>query len=215
MYFNKSGFITFLKKYARAQTANILNYGYSSNFSIYRPIGIWFPNLPFPVKSMTLEEMIPAGNIRFAEGFDDWHNAIQAACTPLLEHGSLAQQHVNAMIRKVERHGPVPLSPGVVVLRTDPQLNAYAAAMSLLKISRPVQFGIHMQHHVKLIFSIAITDSKSHQPALCQLARLIMNPEKLQKLHECNSASAVAALISSIPDDFSSEIRPPHLDIAR
>ncbi|MBB5191811.1 PTS system ascorbate-specific IIA component [Silvimonas terrae] len=154
---------------------------------------------------MTLEEMIPAGNIRFAEGFDDWHDAIQAACTPLLERGALVQQHVNAMIRKVQRHGPVAISPGIVILRTDPQLNAYAVAMSLLKISRPVQFGIHMQHRVKLIFSVAITDSKSHQPALCQLARLIMHTEKLRQLHDCNTASALAALISSIPDEFSSK----------
>ncbi|GAB7126654.1 hypothetical protein JCM19000A_11610 [Silvimonas sp. JCM 19000] len=148
-----------------------------------------------------LTEIMPADSIRFAEGFTDWREAVRVSCQPLLERGAIEATYIDAIIENVEKIGPyIVISPDVAIPHARPEAGARAIAMALLKTTTPVQFSADPDHHARLLFAFSATDNHSHQRALRQLARLIMDEARFAQLQAATSAAAILELIASQPE---------------
>ena len=52
------------------------------------------------------KELVEKKHYSFHEGFDDWRDAVRAACQPLLDDGTIEPEYPEAIIAKVEELGP-------------------------------------------------------------------------------------------------------------
>ncbi|BCL75306.1 hypothetical protein JHS3_10420 [Jeongeupia sp. HS-3] len=148
-----------------------------------------------------LQDILPVESIRFADRFDDWRDAVRAACQPLLERGAIEPAYIDAIIENVEKIGPyIVIAPDVAIPHARPEAGAKAIAMSLLKVSEPVAFSDDPEHQARLLFAFSATDSHSHQRALKQLAHWIMDEAKFAELQAATSPEVIAALIASLGD---------------
>ena len=145
-----------------------------------------------------LQDILPASSIQFVDGFDDWRTAVRAACQPLLDRGCIAPGYIDAIIENVEKIGPyIVISPDVAIPHARPEAGAKAIGMALLKTTRPVQFSADPDHHARLLFAFSATDNHSHQRALRQLARLIMDEARFAQLQAATSAEIILELIAT------------------
>ncbi|AOX99356.1 PTS sugar transporter subunit IIA [Jeongeupia sp. USM3] len=148
-----------------------------------------------------LQDILPAGSIRFATQFADWRDAVRSACEPLLERGAIEPAYIDAIIDNVEKIGPyIVIAPDVAIPHARPEAGAKAIAMSLLKVEHPVKFGDDPDHHARLLFAFSATDSHSHQRALKQLAHWIMDEDKFAALQAATTTGQITALIASLAD---------------
>ncbi|GGP22540.1 PTS sugar transporter subunit IIA [Silvimonas iriomotensis] len=148
-----------------------------------------------------LKEILTADSIRFAEGYADWREAVRVSCEPLLERGAIAPSYIDAIIENVEKIGPyIVISPDVAIPHARPEAGARAIAMALLKTTTPVKFSDDPDHHARMLFAFSATDNHSHQRALRQLARLIMDEQRFAQLQAASTAEAVLELIAGIPE---------------
>ena len=52
------------------------------------------------------KEFVTQKHYSFHEGFDDWRDAIRAACAPLEADGTIQPEYASFIIEKVEELGP-------------------------------------------------------------------------------------------------------------
>ena len=54
-----------------------------------------------------LKELISKKRYSFHEGFENWEEAIEASCKPLIDEGVTENSYVNAIIENVKKFGPI------------------------------------------------------------------------------------------------------------
>jgi mannitol/fructose-specific phosphotransferase system IIA component (Ntr-type) len=146
-----------------------------------------------------LQDILTLDSVRFAERFDDWRLAVRAACEPLLERGAIDAGYIDAIIGNVEKIGPyIVIMPDVAIPHARPEAGARAIAMALLKTTVPVAFGTDPDQQVRLLFAFSATDSHSHQAALRQLSRLLMDETLFASLQAATTPAEVLALIARV-----------------
>lgn len=63
-----------------------------------------------------MKEIVAKKHYSFHEGFDDWRDAVRAACQPLLDDGTIDPIYPDEIIRKVEELGPyIVIAPDIAI----------------------------------------------------------------------------------------------------
>ncbi|GBF75691.1 hypothetical protein PA598K_04113 [Paenibacillus sp. 598K] len=128
----------------------------------------------------------------------DWRQAIHAAAQPLLQSGAIEPRYIEAMIRKVEEHGPyIVLAPGIAIAHARPEDGALRTAFSLLKLEEPVAFGEEERHQVSVLFVLASGDGQSHLKPLAELSALLRDPHKRKLLENTNGINDLLAWVQN------------------
>ncbi|MFS0724202.1 BglG family transcription antiterminator [Paenibacillus sp. 1P07SE] len=146
--------------------------------------------------ALSLDRLLTQERIRLLETAADWRTAIRAAAWPLLDEGAIEPRYVEAMIQKVEEHGPyIVLAPGVAIAHARPEDGAARTAIALLKLARPVAFGEAPRHQVRVLFVLASADGQSHLKPLSQLSLLLGDPHKREALENTNAIEDVLKFV--------------------
>ena len=62
------------------------------------------------------KEMVEKKHYTFQQGFDDWKDAVRAACQPLLADGTIEDIYPEEIIKKVEELGPyIVIAPDICI----------------------------------------------------------------------------------------------------
>ena len=131
----------------------------------------------------------------FHEGFDDWRDAVRAACQPLLADGTIEPVYVDEIIKKVEELGPyIVIAPDICIPHAQEGLGVHDTAISFMKTERPVRFSDDGEHDARLFFVLASTDNARHLENLGFIAEKLGDEAYVAKILACKTPEDLLAM---------------------
>ena len=121
------------------------------------------------------KELVEKKHYSFHEGFDDWRDAVRAACQPLLDDGTIEKEYPEIIIGKVEELGPyIVIAPNICIPHAERGRGVNDTAMCFMKTEKPVSFDPNDPDKDARIFVVlAATDDEVHLNNLMQLSETL------------------------------------------
>lgn len=143
-----------------------------------------------------LLETITEKDIQIKLHAKDWEDAVRQAAAPLKENGAIEQSYIDGIIDSVHENGPYfVLTKGFALAHTRPECGANRLAMNFTTFDPPVEFGSGANDPVSLVITLAATDANSHIDLLAELAEVLMDPDKMQKMFCADSKEEFLELL--------------------
>ncbi len=136
------------------------------------------------------------GNMQIVDSVDSWEDAIKVGAKPLLDKGNIEAKYVDAMIESVHKNGPyMVLVDGIAMPHSRPENGVVKSGMSFLKVKNGVDF-YKTDEKVYLFFTLAAADANGHQEAIADLADLLDDDDKMEKIIKSDlSGDEILALL--------------------
>ncbi|PSW20721.1 PTS mannitol transporter subunit IIA [Photobacterium sanctipauli] len=145
-----------------------------------------------------LKELLTQDVISVHDSAENWQQAIELACQPLLDKGAIEKSYVEAIFRSHNEMGPYyVVGPGIAMPHARPEDGVKKLSLSLTVIRDGVNFDADENDPVKLLVTLAATDSNSHVDAIAQLAELFMNEEHVAAICEAKDVETIRAIIET------------------
>ena len=129
------------------------------------------------------KEFVAQKHYSFHEGFDDWREAIRAACAPLVADGTIQKEYVSYIIEKVEELGPyIVIAPEICIPHAERGRGVNRSAMCFMKSETPVRFHEDGEHDARIFVVLAAADDEEHIQNLMELSERLSDEETVAKL---------------------------------
>ncbi|WP_028866186.1 PTS sugar transporter subunit IIA [Psychromonas aquimarina] len=143
-----------------------------------------------------LKKMLTEDVIRIHESAENWQQSIEFACQALLDNGAIEPSYVDAIFRSHQEIGPYyVVGPGIAMPHARPEDGVNRLSLSLTVIKQGVNFDNEENDPVKLLLTLAATDSVSHVEAIQQLVELFMNEEHIEAICNASDTAAVRSIV--------------------
>ena len=143
-----------------------------------------------------LQKLLTEDVIRIHDSAEDWQQAIELSCAALIEKGAIKPSYVQAIFRSHAELGPYyVVGPGIAMPHARPEDGVNQMALGLTVIREGVNFNAEENDPVKLLVTLAATDSNSHVDAIAQLAELFMNDEHIEEICRAQSVADVIKIV--------------------
>ncbi|HBN6201914.1 TPA: PTS sugar transporter subunit IIA [Vibrio parahaemolyticus] len=143
-----------------------------------------------------LRELITSDVIRIHSDATDWKDAISKSCEALIENGAIEPSYVEAIYRSHEELGPYyVVGPGMAMPHARPEDGVNRLSLAITVIQNGVNFNSEENDPVKMLVTLAATDSNSHVDAISKLVELFMNEEHVEAICNAQSKEDVLAII--------------------
>ena len=130
-----------------------------------------------------LESMLVLDNIAIYDKAENWIDAITKAVTPLVEHGFVEARYIQSIIDNTRQYGPYyVLAPELALPHARPEQGVLKKQIGVTLLRHPVKFS-EDGYDVRLLITLAASDSQSHLEALQTLSEIMIPkiPNKTQK----------------------------------
>ena len=136
-----------------------------------------------------LKELVEKKRYSFHEGFDDWRDAVRAACQPLIDDGAIKTVYPDEIIKKVEELGPyIVIAPNLCIPHAQEGVGVNETAMCFMKTEKPVHFDPNDPDKDARVFVVlASTDNNIHLQNLALLVETMSDEEKFAKILEAKT----------------------------
>ena len=129
------------------------------------------------------KEFVAQKHYSFHEGFDDWRDAIRAACAPLVADGTIQKEYVSYIIEKVEELGPyIVIAPEICIPHAERGRGVNRTVMCFMKSETPVRFHEDGEHDARIFVVLAAADDEEHIQNLMELSERLSDEETVAKL---------------------------------
>jgi PTS system ascorbate-specific IIA component len=143
-----------------------------------------------------LRDALAEGSIALNASLADREAAVRRSGELLVASGQVDPDYTTAMLAALEEFGPyIVLAPGVALAHARPTPAVHGVAFSVLTLDPPVAFGHPDNDPVRLVVGMAAPDDESHIEALRQLAELLGDETRRDRLMAASTAQDVLALI--------------------
>ncbi|GAA0070381.1 PTS sugar transporter subunit IIA [Clostridium sardiniense] len=143
-----------------------------------------------------LKELIEKGRYSFHEGFDNWEDAVKAACAPLEEEKAIEREYSDLIIESIKKHGPyIVIAPKIAIPHAQEGKGVNETSICLMKTNTPVRFGDGDEYDAQLFFVLASTDNNIHLQNLSRMVELISDEEMVEKLLKAKSVEDLKELV--------------------
>ena len=135
------------------------------------------------------KEFVEKKHYSFHEGFDDWRDAVRAACAPLLSDGTIEKEYPEIIIQKVEELGPyIVIAPNICIPHAERGRGVNDTAMCFMKTEKPVSFDPNDPDKDARIFVVlAATDDEVHLNNLMALSETLSDEDIVAKVLEAKT----------------------------
>ena len=135
------------------------------------------------------KEIVEKKHFSFHEGFDDWRDAVRAACAPLLSDGTIEKEYPEIIIQKVEELGPyIVIAPNICIPHAERGRGVNDTAMCFMKTEKPVSFDPNDPDKDARIFVVlAATDDEVHLNNLMALSETLSDEDIVAKVLEAKT----------------------------
>ena len=141
------------------------------------------------------KEFVTQKHYSFHEGFDDWRDAIRAACAPLEADGTIQPEYASFIIEKVEELGPsIVIAPDICIPHAERGRGVNRTAMCFMKTEKPVRFHEDGEHDARLFVVLAAADDDEHIQNLMELSERLSDEETVAKLLAATSPADLLAI---------------------
>ncbi|EOX3404222.1 PTS sugar transporter subunit IIA [Vibrio cholerae] len=145
-----------------------------------------------------LSELITSDVIRIYPNAADWKDAVQKSCQALIDNGAVEPRYVDAIFRSHEEIGPYyVVGPSMAMPHARPEDGVNRLSLAITVIQQGVHFDSEGNDPVKMLVTLAATDSESHVGAIAQLAELFINEEHVEQICHAQTIEDVLAVIKN------------------
>ncbi|EJL6479079.1 TPA: PTS sugar transporter subunit IIA [Vibrio cholerae] len=145
-----------------------------------------------------LSELITSDVIRIYPNAADWKDAVQKSCQALIDNGAVEPCYVDAIFHSHEELGPYyVVGPSMAMPHARPEDGVNRLSLAITVIQQGVHFDSEGNDPVKMLVTLAATDSESHVGAIAQLAELFMNEEHVEQICHAQTIEDVLAVIKN------------------
>ncbi|GAA0178958.1 BglG family transcription antiterminator [Clostridium sediminicola] len=135
------------------------------------------------VKMLMLKDILKKESIRLKVEANNWEEAVEAAGGILVSQKKVKQGYVDSMIGAIKDLGPyIVIMPGVAFAHARPDETVLETCMSMITLTKPVEFGSKHNDPVKLVFAFAANTGEAHLQALQDLAQFLSSEKNLKLL---------------------------------
>lgn len=143
-----------------------------------------------------LKELIEKGRYSFHDGFDNWEDAVKAACAPLEKEKVIEKEYADLIINSIKKHGPyIVIAPKIAIPHAQEGHGVNETAICFMKTNTPVSFGEGEEYDAQLFFVLASVDNEVHLKNLTKMVELISDEETVEKLLEAQSVEELKKLV--------------------
>lgn len=142
------------------------------------------------------KEFVEKKRYSFHEGFDDWRDAVRAACQPLLDDGTIETVYINEIIKKVEDLGPyIVIAPNICIPHAQEGLGVHDTAICFMRTEKPVHFDPNdPEKDARLFFVLASVNNEVHMQNLMAMSEACSNEDFVAKLLEVKTPEELATM---------------------
>ncbi|HOJ01019.1 MAG TPA: PTS sugar transporter subunit IIA [Anaerolineaceae bacterium] len=145
----------------------------------------------------SLKNALPAEQINLNVSVNDWQEAVREAGQLLLEAGAVSPQYIDAMIQTAKELGPyIVIAKGIAMPHAASEAGAKRAALSLVKLAHPIEFGNPDNDPVELVIGLAAIDGETHMNTMRMLAELIIDRERVSRLFAAQTKEEILQVIA-------------------
>lgn len=136
-------------------------------------------------------DILKLRNVRLIDHVADWKDAIYTCTHALVEQGYITEKYPKAVIQITEEYGPYyVLCPNVALIHARPQDGVKKLQLAVTLLKQPVYFK-DKDVPARLLITLAATDSKSHLEVMQQIAELLLDEERINRLLGAETAFAL------------------------
>ncbi len=129
------------------------------------------------------KDFVEKKHYSFHEGFDDWRDAVRAACQPLVDDGTVDKVYPEIIIGKVEELGPyIVIAPNICIPHAERGRGVNDTAMCFMKTEKPVSFSDDGEHDAQIFVVLAAVDDDVHIQNLMALSETLGDEDVVAKL---------------------------------
>ena len=130
------------------------------------------------------KEFVESKHYSFHEGFDDWRDAVRAACAPLLADCTIEKEYPEIIIEKVEELGPyIVIAPDICIPHAERGRGVNGTAMCFMKTEKPVSFDkSDPDKDARIFVVLAATDNEVHLNNLMALSETLSDEDIVAKV---------------------------------
>lgn len=144
-----------------------------------------------------LTTLLTPNVIQVVESASNWQDAIKTACQPLINNKFIEPRYIDAIIQSHEKIGPYyVLGPGIAMPHARPEDGVNQLSLGLTVIKQGVEFGSEGNDPIKLLITLAATDSNSHIEAIAKLAELFDNQEDIDSIMQSENVDGILQVIA-------------------
>lgn len=131
-----------------------------------------------------LRDIIDKRRFSFNEGFENWEEAVEASCKPLIEDGAIEHSYVEAIIANVKKYGPyIVIAPNICIPHAqEGVIGVNETAVCFMRTKNPVHFSDDLEQDARLFFVLASTNNEIHLQNLSDMVGLIEDENVVDKL---------------------------------
>lgn len=145
---------------------------------------------------MNLIDFLPSDRIRFDQKSTSWKAAVKSVGQILLEADLIEKKYISKMVKTVEELGPyIVITPGVAIAHARPEDGVKMPGLACLKTKNPIYFGNKENDPVYIVFGLAAKDHEQHVEALREIAEILMNEEKREKLFLAKNETQISEVL--------------------
>ncbi|MBR2216637.1 MAG: PTS sugar transporter subunit IIA [Selenomonadaceae bacterium] len=142
------------------------------------------------------KEFVEAKHYSFHEGFDDWRDAVRAACAPLIADKTIEKEYPEIIIGKVEELGPyIVIAPNICIPHAERGRGVNGTAMCFMKTEKPVSFDPNdPEKDARIFVVLAATDDEVHLKNLMELSETLSDEAIVEKLLQAKTPEDLLAV---------------------
>lgn len=144
-----------------------------------------------------LEKLLTANRIKTGLTVAGWEELVEEVGAIMVAAGDIEQAYTGAMKEVIREMGPYcVIAPGVALLHARPGAGVNRLCIALASLDKGIEFG-SVNDPVFLAFGLGAVDGESHIALLGQLAGLLQDKGRVQRLMEAKDVSDILALIKA------------------
>lgn len=138
--------------------------------------------------------MLKPENVRILSGVKDWKEAIYVAVQPLVEGGYCESRYADEIIKNTEKLGPYyVLCENLALIHGSTNQGVLKRQIAVTLLRQPIKFS-EEGYEVRVLVTLAATDSESHMEALQAMSELFSEPESIKKILDAEVANEIYQL---------------------
>jgi len=143
-----------------------------------------------------IEDLLPIERITCDVTADNWEDAVREVGKLMVDTGVVENRYIDGMIATTRELGPyIVIAPGVAIPHSSPEDGVISTCLAFARLNPPVNFGNEANDPVHILFALGALDHSQHVDALKEIAEILSDQTKFEKLLEAETVEAVTAIL--------------------
>lgn len=147
-----------------------------------------------------MKELLKKENVKIIPNVKDWVEAIHVAVQPLVDQGYCEPRYIDGIIENTNKFGPYyVLCENLALIHANSSQGVIKKQLAITILKEPVKFKPD-GYDVRVLITLAATDSESHMGAIQAISNIFSDQEKVQKFLDATSSDEIYDLFISSAD---------------